>query len=120
MSRDFAKSPTIPHMWSVSPHRGAVGAAVSHEFSLRSMEQSSIERLEPGQVLTHLPRSHLLVVAAPLVPLDADEVVDVVLVTGPSEGVPQHVVALELVRRLEQVRRQRVEAARLELVVRER
>src|SRR5439155_13087838 len=64
-----------------------------------------------GEVLPQLPRSDLLVVAAPLLPLDADEVVDVVLVAGASERPPKDVVALELVRGFEQVRRQRPETA---------
>src|SRR5438552_14572890 len=70
----------------------------------------------PGEVLPQLPRSDLLVIAAPLVALDADEVVDVVLVAGAPERAPKDVVALELVDGLEQVRRQRAKTAGGELL----
>ena len=66
--------------------------------------------LEPRQVLADLPGRDLLVVAGPLVALDADEVVDVVLVAPAAERRAEDVVLLELVRRLEQVRRQRLRA----------
>src|SRR5437762_14203711 len=74
----------------------------------------------PGEVLPQLPRSDLLVVAAPLLPLDADEVVDVVLVAAAAERSPKDVVGLELLGGLEQVRRQRAETARSELLERDR
>src|SRR3954447_1451898 len=73
--------------------------------------------LEAGQVLAHLPRSDLLVVAGPLVALHTDEVVDVVLVAPPPERFPEYVVALEFLRCLLEVGRQRLEPARAELVV---
>src|SRR2546430_14678670 len=75
---------------------------------------------EAGQVLGDLPRGDLLVVAGPLVALHANEVVEVVLAASLAERLAQHVVALELCRRLEQVRRQRVEPAPAELVVGDR
>src|SRR3990172_3936935 len=67
--------------------------------------------LEPRQVLADLPGRHLLVVAIPLLALDADEVVDVVLIACPPESLAQHLVLLELVGGLEQVGRQRLKAA---------
>src|SRR5439155_26793184 len=72
--------------------------------------------LEPGQVLLDLPGGDLLVVPRPLVALHLDEVVDVVLVAPAAERLAQHVVALELARRVEQVRRQQLDALSGELV----
>src|SRR3954467_9543614 len=73
--------------------------------------------LEAGQVLAHLPRSDLLVVAGPLVALHTDEVVDVVLVAPAPERFPEDVVALEFLRRLLEVGRQRPGPGGGELVV---
>src|SRR2546423_12524183 len=81
------------------------------------MELSSTT-LEPGQVLPDLPARDLLVVAEPLVPLHAGVVVDVVLAAGVAERLAQDGVGLELADRLEEVRRQRAQAAPRELLVR--
>src|ERR1700716_3800129 len=59
-----------------------------------------------SQVLGDLPWRALLVVPGPLVPLHLDEVVDVVLATALAERLAEDVVPLELLRRLEKVRRQ--------------
>src|SRR4051812_23451431 len=74
-------------------------------------------RSEPGEVLPELPVGDLLVVAEPLVALHPRVVVDVVLVAPAAERGSEDLVALELADRLEQVRRQRPEAARDELLV---
>ena len=76
------------------------------------MEVSSIECPESRQVLLDLPRGDLLVVAEPLVALDADVVVDVVLVAAATERRAEHVVRLELADCLEQGGRQRAQALR--------
>src|SRR6266545_7959341 len=70
---------------------------------------------EARQVLLDLPRRHLLVVTAPLVPLHPDEVVHVVLVPGLAERLADHVVALELVRRVQEVGGQCLEPPRTQL-----
>ena len=66
---------------------------------------------EAGEVLAHLPGADLLVVAVPLVALDADHPVDDVLVAPATERGAEDVVPLELAERLEQVRGERLEAA---------
>src|SRR5262249_39343269 len=68
--------------------------------------------LEAGQVLAHLPRGDLLVVAEPLVALHLGVVVDVVLVACLAEGRAEDVVALELADRRLEVRGQGLETAR--------
>src|SRR5260370_31196872 len=73
---------------------------------------------EPGQVLLDLPVRDLLVVAEPLVPLHAGVVVDVVLAARVAEGLAQDGILLELADRLEEVGRQRPQAAPRELLVR--
>src|SRR6266508_6736530 len=75
---------------------------------------------EARQVLPDLPGRDLLVVPVPLVPLHPDEVVHVVLVPALAERLPDHVVALELVRRVQEVGGQRLEPPRTQLVVRNR
>src|SRR4051794_6008622 len=65
---------------------------------------------EQLQVAVDLPLGDLLVGLLPLAPLAADEVVDVVLVAPPAQRGAQHVVALELARRVEQVGGQDLDA----------
>ena len=66
------------------------------EDSLRTSRGS-----EAREVLPDLPGGDLLVVAVPLVALDADDPVDDVLVAAAAERGAQHVVALELADGLE-------------------
>src|SRR5439155_4769444 len=73
-------------------------------------------RLEAGQVFVDLPGRDVLVVPVPLVALHLDEVVDVVLGAAVAERPAEDVVLLELHRRGQQVRRQRLEAAGTQLV----
>src|SRR2546423_3959826 len=79
-----------------------------------------LTRLEPGEVLGDLPGRDLFVVPGPLVPLHLDEVVEIVLAPPLAERLAEDVVALELLRRLEEVRRQSLEPAPAELVVGDR
>src|SRR5438067_10121123 len=79
-----------------------------------------LTRLDPGEVLGNLPGRDLFVVPGPLVPLHLDEVVEIVLAPPLAERLAEDVVALELLRRLEEVRRQSLEPAPAELVVGDR
>src|SRR4249920_1174123 len=71
--------------------------------------------LEERQVVLDLPRRDLFVAGVPLVLLRLDEVVDVVLGAGVPEGGADDLVLLEVARRVEQVRRQELDLAPLEL-----
>src|SRR2546430_14515781 len=79
-----------------------------------------LTRLEPGEVLGDLQGRDLFVVPGPLVPLHLDEVVEIVLAPPLAERLAEDVVALELLRRLEEVRRQSLEPAPAEPVVGDR
>ena len=59
--------------------------------------------LEAGQVLGDLPGTDLLVVAKPLVALDPDVVVDVVLVTATAERGTQDIVLFEVADSFEEI-----------------
>src|SRR5215216_2446107 len=101
-SGDFANRPTIPHISGSS--RGSW-----RQRPIRGCQDSREGPLEQLQVAVELPVRDLLVRGLDLAALARDEVVEVVAVAGLAERAADHVVALELARRVEQVLRQRVD-----------
>src|SRR5205085_11264781 len=95
------RSRTYALLWRVSPH--GTRPPLRGRPVLAAHAWSFLTQLEAGQVLGDLPRRDLLVVAVPLLPLDADEVVDIVLAPRAAEGLAEDVVPLELRRRLHEV-----------------
>src|SRR5215212_6188636 len=96
---------SIAPRWA--PRRSSTSGCLANSPTIPHMLSGSLEELE---VAVELPLRDLLVRGLDLSPLARDEVVEVVPVRRRAERAADHVVALELARRVEQVLGERVDA----------